>query len=83
MKWKKLFKINQNNSNYVKTCTTTYTSTKIIEKEEDTFKFDDDSIIKVLSYSVFPIDNIDDVHLMNIYGQKIYNKCKNIRERRV
>ena len=83
MKSKKLFKTNQNNSDYVKTGTTTYSSTRMIEREEDTFKFDDGAIIKVLSYSVFPMDNIDDIHLMNIYGQKIYNKYKDIQERRV
>ena len=60
----------------------TYTSTNIIEREEDVFTFEDGEIIIGTAYSVFPLENIDDIHLMNIYGQKIYNKCCGIKERK-
>ena len=43
---------------------------------------EDGEIIIGTAYSVFPLENIDDIHLMNIYGQKIYNKCCGIKERK-
>ena len=49
----------------------------MIEYEEKIFIFDDGDILRVPSFSVFPLENVDGFPIFNAYGQKIYNRLTN------